>query len=124
MLWIYTSDPVYGQLQIPVTLIGQERPAITVTPGEVRLQVVEGQPLPSTLVRLRPAGQKAVMVQSATADDPAITCTFAHGPFNEATLKIQVDAARMVGGELTSTVRIQIREPVEQVLTIPVRVSR
>jgi hypothetical protein len=124
MLWIYTSDPVYSALQTHVTLIGQARANVTATPDQVSQRVTVGQPLPSTLIRVRPCDQRSVAIQSVSTDDPAITCTFAHGPFNEATLKIQVNAAKLGDRDLNGTVRVQLREPVAEVLTIPVRISR
>ncbi len=124
MLRIYVSDPLYSPLEIPVTLVGQARSAITVTPDQVTQHVAVGQPVPSTLIRLRPSAQRAVAIQAVSADDPAITCTFAQGPFNEATLKIQVDAAKLGGRELNGVVRVQVREPVEEEVVIPVRVTR
>jgi hypothetical protein len=123
MLSIYTRDPVYNLLQVPVTLIGQVRKAVNVSPEQVDLRVAVGQPIPSTLFRLRPSGPRAVAIQSVSADDPAITCTWAQGPFNEATLKIQISASKLGERELSGTVRIQVREPAEEVITIPVRIS-
>ena len=123
MLSIYTSDPLYSPLRIPVTLIGQTRKAIHVTPDQVSQRTAMGQAIPSTLIRLRPAGQEAVAIQAVTADDPAITCTWAQGPFNEATLKIQIHAAKLGDRDLNSAVRVQVGEPVNEILVIPVRVA-
>jgi Protein of unknown function (DUF1573) len=121
MLSIYTADPAYRQLQIPVTLIGQTRQAVSATPAQVSLNVATGQPIPSTL---RPAGDRKLEVQSVAADDPAITCTFAKGPFNETTLKIQVDAGKLGSRDLNASVRVHLREPADEILVIPVRISR
>jgi Protein of unknown function (DUF1573) len=124
MLTIYVDDPAYGEIQVPVTLIAQARAAVNFAPEQISHRIAAGQPIPSTLIRLRPAGERAVVVHGVTANDPAITCTWAQGPGNEATLKIQVSSAKLGDRDLDGTVRVQLREPVDEVLTIPVRVSR
>ncbi len=117
MLSIYTDDPLYRVLQVPVTLTRIKASAVLVTPDRVDIAMKPGDPIPATLVRLRPNGEQAVVVETATADDPAVSATFAAGPGKEATLRIQAKRP------LETTVRVQLREPVRETVLIPVHIQ-
>ena len=123
VLSIYTSDAVYGQLQVPVTLVGRVKKAVAVSPESIEVRITNGQ-APASLVRLRPLNSGALIIVGVTADHPAVTCTFAHGPFGIATLRIQVDAAKLAGQDLNSVVRVRVSQPVEETIVIPIQVSR
>ena len=118
MLSIYTSDPSYSQLQVPITLVRVSESPVLATPEEVQLVAEPGQPILSTLIRLRPRGEEAVVIDKVAADDPVVACTWAAGPGTHATLKIQVTATR----SLDTAVRVHLRQPVQETLTIPVRI--
>jgi hypothetical protein len=118
MLSIYTSDPNYSQLQVPVTLVRLSESSVLVTPAEVHLVADPGQSISSTLIRLRPRGDQAVVIDKVVADDPAVACTWAAGPGTHATLKIQVTATH----SLDTAVRVHLLQPVQETLTIPVRI--
>jgi len=124
MLNIYTDDPLYQQFQVPVTLTGQVRQAVSVTPERISHRFVMGEPVPSTLVRLRPSTDQPLAITRVIADDPAIICTWALGPLNGATLRIQVDAAKLGERGLQSAVRVHVSQPVEEVVIIPVQINR
>jgi hypothetical protein len=123
ILSLYTDDPLYNPLQLPVTITRGSRPAIAVTPPRVEARVSADQPVASVLVRLRPAGQQKVVIESADADDPAITCTWAVGPGAGATLKVQVDSRRLGGADVARSVQVRLADP-PVVLTIPVVIER
>jgi hypothetical protein len=118
ILSIYTSDPSYRLLQVPITLVRVSQSPVLATPEEVRVFTQPGQPIPATVVRLRPRGDGAVVIDKVIVDDPAVVCTWAPGPGNHATLKIQIKASRPVD----SAVRVHLRQPVVEILTIPVQV--
>jgi hypothetical protein len=120
ILSIYTNDPLYGRLEVPVTLTRAASSAVLVSPDHVDLVAAPGEAVPSTLIRLRPRGDRAVLVEKAAADDPAVTCTWAAGPGNHATLKIQVTAP----AALQTTVRVTLGEPLRETVAIPVRIRR
>ncbi|MBI3821847.1 MAG: DUF1573 domain-containing protein [Planctomycetes bacterium] len=112
MLNIYTDDPNYRHLQVPITLIRANRAEVSASPDKVEIRGAGSQ-----LVRLRALGDKAIRVGSAEADQPGITCTWAAGPGNDATLRIRVDPAKAASGN--AVVRVQLIEPA-MVLAIPV----
>jgi hypothetical protein len=75
------------------------------------------------LVRLRDTQDQAVVVESVTVDVPGIVCSWAAGPDNQATLKLQPDRARLGDDPVRASVRVQLSQPVREVLTIPVVVA-
>src|SRR5262249_47347034 len=93
-LAIYTSDPDYRELRVPITLVKRRRPRLTATPGRVELRREPGQAAAARLVRLADRQGERVVIEAVTADDPALTCSWAAGPENCATVKMQVERAR------------------------------
>jgi hypothetical protein len=117
-LSIFTNDSGYGSLQVPVTLVRASESPVLVTPDEVQIVAELGKPIPSALVRLRPRGEGTVVIDKIVANDPALSCKWAAGPGTHATLRIEAAAAQ----PLETTLRVYLRQPVEQVLSLPVRV--
>jgi hypothetical protein len=116
---IYTNDPAYQHLQVPITLTMASRADVTATPAGVELAGAGSQ-----LVRLRGAGGQMVRIQKAHADHAAIECTWAAGPGNEATLKVRVNPALLVTASASAEVRVELAEPAGATLTIPVQVRK
>jgi hypothetical protein len=108
---IYTNDPNYRQLQVPITLSQANRAKVSATPDKVEIIGAGSQ-----LVRLRAAGDKTVRIQKAEADQPLVHCTWAMGPGNDATLKISA-ASPHVG---VVNVRVQLAEPAGEIVSVPV----
>lgn len=120
VLSIYTDDPGYRELRVPVTVVKRPRQRLSATPSAVTLQAPPGQPVPSRIVLLRDVEDQKVMVEGVTVDDPALTCSFAQGPEAMATVKISADRTHIKSGSLTSAVHVKISQPIPQTLTIPV----
>ena len=110
-LSIYTDDPNYRQLQVPMMLIRANRAKVSATPDKVEIIGAGSQ-----LVRLRAAGDKTVRIQKAEADQPLVHCTWAMGPGNDATLKISAGSPR-VG---MVSVRVQLAQPADEIVSVPV----
>jgi hypothetical protein len=116
---IYADDPAYRQLQVPITLIRANRAEVTATPARVELTGSGSQ-----LIRLRAVGDKAVRVEKADADHPAIKCTWAAGPGDDATLKISVDAGQLTAPSVLASVRVRLSEPAGQTVAISVALRK
>lgn len=114
MLNIYTDDPYYRHLQIPVTLSKASPAAIQASPPRAELRGAGSQ-----LVRLRSTGEKNVRVEKIDVDHPGIRCTWAAGPGNDATLRISTMPG-MEKADLRSTVRVHVSGTI---ITIPVVVQ-
>ena len=123
MLNIVTDDPLYSPLQLPIALSRAEKGSVTITPPQVRARVRPDAPVDSSLVRLRPADGHKVVIASLETDDPGITCTWASGPGDGATIKVQVDARRLETRAGARLVRVRLGEPTNEVLTVPVLVE-
>jgi len=108
---IYTDDPNYRQLQVPITLSKANPAKVSATPDKVEIIGAGSQ-----LVRLRAAGDKTVRIQKAEADQPLVHCTWAMGPGNDATLKISAASPR-VG---VVSVRVQLAQPAGEIVSVPV----
>jgi hypothetical protein len=117
---IYTGDPLYRHLQVPVTVVRQPHQRLAALPAEVTVRAAPGQPVPSQLVRVRDARGEPVVVEAVTADDPAVQCRWASGPDNFATVRVQIDGARLGGTGLQTAVHIRTSAPVPETITVPV----
>ncbi len=117
---LVTDDAGYRELTVPVTVVKRPRQAVAAAPGQVVLSAARGQPVPSRIVLLRPAGEGAVEVGRVEADDPAVVCTWAVGPDRCATLKVSIDRTRLPGDGLHSAIHVHINKPVSETITVPV----
>lgn len=121
-LTIYTDDPTYRDLRVPVTIIKRPRQRVTATPAEATMLAQPGEPLPSRIVLLRDNQNEPVDIQEITTSDPAITCTWARGPGSHATLRIRVDRSRLKEEGLKGSVEVRVSKPVAETVSIPVTV--
>jgi hypothetical protein len=119
-LTLYTDDPRYGELRLPITLARRPRQRLEVVPGRVGLWLAGGQAGGQRWVRLADRDGGKVVVERVTADDPALVCEAVPGPGDGASIKIRVDRARLRGDYLESAVRVQIASPVRDTVVIPV----
>jgi hypothetical protein len=122
-LSIYTNDPVYQHLQVLVTIIKQSASSTAAVPDEVTLRPAPGQAA-SCLVRLHSWGAGAVRINKVETGDPALTCKWAEGPGQDATLRIQLDPAAWTGGELEATALIHLEGYGEEIVRLPIHVRR
>jgi hypothetical protein len=119
-LSIFTTDPYYPELKVRITLVKEQRKQVTLSPALVDIRAGAGRPLPSRIVLARTTGDEAVDIESVAADDPAIHCSWAAGPDNNATLKITVDRGKVKGDHLFGKVQVKLRRPQAETLTLPV----
>jgi hypothetical protein len=119
-LQIFSSDPEYPELRVPVTVIKQSRAAVCPTPSEVSLRD-NGGPLPGRIVRLRGAQGKVVVVERVECEDPAVQCTWASGPGDMATLRVQVDRTKVSAtAGLNTTLVVRLASPAGQEVLVPI----
>jgi hypothetical protein len=116
---IQTDDPVYKELEIPVTIIKQSRHRVTAHPHEIVLGVHPGQ-LPSQTVLLRDRENQGVIVKKIVPDNPALVCKWVEGPGTHATVKITLNKATLAAESFQTTVRIELAGPVAETLLVPV----
>src|SRR6266851_837321 len=120
ILDVYTDDPRYGDLRVPVTVIKRAQQRLAATPSEVVLIAPAGQPLPSRMILIRDDQGQTVHVDQVVSDDPALAGQWTQGPGAMATLRIRGDRRLMSGESFRSAVHVRIDQPVHETLTIPV----
>ena len=122
MLSIYTSDAAYAQLQLPVTLVGQVKKTVAVTPEKFEVRIANGgagQRRPPPAVDRRCAEDRG-----GDGRQPGPDVYLVAGPVRCATVRIQVDASKLAGQEWNGIVRIQVSQPTEETIVIPIQVVR
>jgi hypothetical protein len=120
VLAVYTDDPRYRELKVPVTIVKRSRDRLSATPGQVALTAPPGQPVPSRIVLIRDRDNQPVVVDRIEADDPAVSCQWAAGPDALATVKVKIDRRQVHADSLHALVHVHVSQPVGQTLTIPV----
>ena len=120
VLSIYTDDPGYRELKVPVVVIKQAARHLAASPNQVTLLAPPGQAVPSRILLIRDPNNRPIDIEAVAADDPAVLSQWAQGPGNMATVKVTVDRARVAGGSLQSALHIHVRAPYRETLTIPV----
>jgi hypothetical protein len=123
VLSIYTDDPAYREIKVPVTIVKRPRQRLWATPGQVELLAPRGQPVPSRIVLIRDNENQEVVVDAVVSNNPAVKCQWAKGPGNMATLKISASRRDVSQQGLQVSVQVDVRKPVKQTLTIPVRIT-
>lgn len=122
-LVLYTDDPVYGQLEVPVTVVRRAARRLQVTPANLEWTGKQGQPLPARLLEVADARKEPVLLGKVTADHPALRCTWATGPEHCSTIRVQVDHTQLAGKGFVGQLRIEVDQPVRETLLVPVRVQ-
>jgi hypothetical protein len=116
---LFTDDPTYRELKVPVTIIKQPRQRFRVSPNPVSLIGRAGQPVPARVLLIRDREGQAVVVDQVWADHPGIRATWAAGPGSMATVRISLDRAQLTAGTVQSALHISLSKPVPEVVTIP-----
>ncbi|MBV9125383.1 MAG: DUF1573 domain-containing protein, partial [Planctomycetes bacterium] len=119
-LVIYTDDPLYRELKVPVNILKHLRQRLTALPDQVTLKAPPGQPVPARIVLVRDRDQQPVEVASVDTDDPAVACQWARGPGAMATVKIKVDRSKIQGTTLQTAIHVHVSKPAAQEVVIPV----
>jgi Protein of unknown function (DUF1573) len=121
---IYTSDPEYRELKIPVTIIKRRKNTVSASPDELAVSSAAGEAIPSRIVLLRATDDQDVVTDRVECDSPAVSCQTAAGPGHRATLKIQIDRTKITGDALQCNVKVLLKQPAGQVVSVPVAWSQ
>lgn len=119
-LAIYTDDPLYGELRVPVTVVKPTASAVTVDPPSVHFEPASENV--SQMVRIRAPDGKAIEIEKVLPAHEALTCRWAKGTGEDAFVKVQVDPARL-NGMCRNRVEVYLSAPVREVITIPVKIG-
>jgi hypothetical protein len=122
LLGIFTDDPDYRELRVPVTLIKRAAQQLSATPAELTLSAPSGQPIPSQRVLIRDRDGRPVEIERVEAGDPALQVQWADGAHSAAVVKVTVDRNRLRSGELKTVLQVHIKEPLREVIVVPITV--
>jgi hypothetical protein len=117
---IDTDDPEYRELRIPVRVIKKAAATgVQAAPGSVTLRFAKEQTSASSLLRLKDADDRQVVVEKAESDHPAIACKWAPGPGSMATVRVTVDLSKANAAGV-GVVTVKLKGPVAETVLIPV----
>jgi uncharacterized protein DUF1573 len=117
---LYTSDPEYRELRVPVSVVKHSRQRVTATPERVAIAVQGSQGTPSQVVLIRDADDQLIEIDNVVANHPAVQCRWARSPNGSVTLRVQIDATQVGSQSFKSEVEVHVTRPQVQVLRIPV----
>jgi hypothetical protein len=117
---IDTNDPEYRELRIPIRVVKKSAASgVRPVPESATLRFAKEQTTATTLLRLRDADSREVVVEKVEADHPAITCKWAAGPGQMATLRVTVDRTKANAAGL-GIVTVRLKGPATETIVIPV----
>jgi hypothetical protein len=122
-LSIFTNDPAYPEIRVPVSVVKKPRQRVTATPSQVDLTADAGLLFLTRTILIRDRENQDVNVEAISSESPAVTCQWAKGPGAMTTVKIKVDAKGIHEKNWKTILRIQVAKPVPDSLQIPVSVS-
>jgi hypothetical protein len=122
---VFTDNTTYPELSVPFTVIKHSADRVQVSPQSLNLAVLGDSALPSRIVSLCAGDDRPVVVERVETSSSFIRCTHAQGPGPRTTLRLQFDRDSMPAEKtFEAAVRVHVREPSPQVLTIPVHCTR
>jgi uncharacterized protein DUF1573 len=122
-LSIFTNDPAYPEIRVPVSVVKRPRQRVTATPSRVDLTADAGSLFLTRTILIRDRENQDVIVETVSSESPAVNCQWAKGPGAMTTVKIRVDASAIPEKNWKTILRIQVAKPVPETLLIPVNVS-
>ena len=120
---IFTNDPAYPEIRVPVSVVKRPRQRVTAVPSRVDLTADAGSLFFARTILIRDRESQEVIVEAVSSESPAVTCQWARGPGAMTTVKIKVDAKGIHEKSWQTILRIQVAKPVPDTLQIPVNVS-
>jgi hypothetical protein len=124
VLKVLTDDSQYAELSVPFTVVKRSPDHVQPSPSSLAVVAAKEAPPPSQIVMLSAEEDKPVVIDRVEAGCPFIRCTWASGPGSRSTLRVQFDRDKMPAERrFEAQLRVHIRQPTPQVLTIPVHGS-
>ena len=110
---IATDDPAYREIRLPVTIDREPKRRVTALPN--RATLVAGG---SAVVQLW--ADEPVQVAAIDSSATALTCRWAAGPGDWATVRIGLDRGKWDGKPFKAEVRVRLKSPSGETVVIPV----
>lgn len=123
-LVLYTDDPSYPQLRVPVQVTRRAAQAVVAAPAAAVVRLGAGQTDGSVLVQLRSPIGTRLDVQKMTTDHPAVTAKWASAAGVGVTVRVTVTPRPADGPAGAATLTVTLAEPAGATATVPVTWSR
>jgi hypothetical protein len=125
MIRLMTGDAWSSDLSVPFTVVKRSPGRVEASPSTLAVMVQGEAALPSRIVLLSSGEGKPVVIENVDTSHSFIRCTWAQGPGERATIRVVFDRDKMpVGQSFDASIYVHVREPMQQVVTIPVHVTR
>ncbi len=122
---LMTGDAWSADLSVPFTVVKRAPGRVEATPASLDVRAQGDTPPGSRIVLLGSGDDKPVVIDHVEVSSPFIHCTWAQGPGERATLRVVFDHEKMPAEKSFDTdIHVHVREPMPQVVTIPVHCSR
>lgn len=118
-----SNDTAYSDMKIPMTIVKREKGLVQAAPAKLFLEGIASIPLPSRIIRLSSQGSGNVLIEKVETNHPAVRCTWAHGPGEDATIRLLLDEKKLPAGQTTAEVQVKIRDGIQPLLMIPVSIN-
>jgi hypothetical protein len=125
MIRLMTGDAWSADLSVPFTVVKRSPGRVDASPESLAVLAQGDVPIASHIVLLSSGDDKPVVIDHVETSCPFIHCTWAQGPGERATVRVVFDHETMPKDKtFEASVRVHVREPMPQVVTIPVHCSR
>lgn len=114
---LYTDDPAYPELRVPVRVLKRAAGGVTATPDALALRFAPGQTEASALVQLRAPDGKAFTIAAAESDLPGVAVKHSTGAAALAAVRVTVPE-RLAAAAGRCTVRVRLGDGTE--VAVPV----
>jgi hypothetical protein len=116
ILTLYTDDPAYPELGVPVRVSKRTPAAMAVSPEAVTLRFATGQVEASAVAVVRAQNGAAVRISKVECDDPAVRLKWSREAGAVATVRVTLS----LGAAGRAEVRVLLAEPAGHMVALPV----
>jgi hypothetical protein len=125
MIRLMTGDAWSSDLSVPFTVVKRSPGRVEASPSTLAVIAQGDAALSSRIVLLSSGDGKQVVIDHVETSHSFLHCTWAQGPGERATVRVVFDREKLPAGQsFDASVYVHIREPMPQVVTIPVRGTR
>lgn len=107
VLHLQTNDPVYPDLEVPLTLVREEDRPLRWSPELPEIVVAPDQKRGSVLLRLTGATATPLTITKAQGNEEGMTCTWAAAADGSITMRIAADRATYPSRALQAAVHVE-----------------
>jgi hypothetical protein len=116
---LWTDDPEYREIRLPVLVVRRAPQQVTVFPEELIFEPVADRPS-SQMIQLRSRQHQPVRIAEVDSDHPALRWKYPEQASRSSAVRISLEPA-VAGPSGQALLRIRLAEPVVETILVPVR---